>query len=223
MALRLKGRAPAPGEPDRRYYMIDVQEGYRRVRISTGTRDLATATRREQAVLDALRADIEVPEEVLRELVRGKARTLTAAQAKAKASKRTLREAMDDALADRNGWARLRSLDTLRSNCKVICEHLGGDRPVAGIDQAAVEELEDKMLRDESSPTTVNRKMHCLMQVLRREKKLGRFTDLSVASQTLLNDIARLLNGRPRKTLDWKTPEEALAEEMAELSSRCCA
>ena len=40
------------------------------------------------------------------------------------------------------------------------------------------------------------------------------------ASQTMLNDIARLLNGRPRKTLDWRTPEEAMAEEIANLSNR---
>jgi len=39
-------------------------------------------------------------------------------------------------------------------------------------------------------------------------------TDLSSVSQTQLNDIARLLNGRPRQTLGWKTPEEALAEEI---------
>jgi len=31
----------------------------------------------------------------------------------------------------------------------------------------------------------------------------------SLASQTVLNDIARLLNSRPRKTLEWKTPEDA--------------
>lgn len=45
---------------------------------------------------------------------------------------------------------------------------------------------------------------------------------MSIASQTFLNDIARLLNSRPRKTLEWKTPEDALAEGMAKLSSGCC-
>jgi IS30 family transposase len=44
-------------------------------------------------------------------------------------------------------------------------------------------------------------------------------TDLSGASQTWLNDIAWLLNGRPRKTLGWKTPAEAMAEEIAAFSS----
>ena len=43
--------------------------------------------------------------------------------------------------------------------------------------------------------------------------------DLSQVSQTQLNDIARLLNGRPRETLGWRTPEEALAEEMAKFSA----
>lgn len=52
---------------------------------------------------------------------------------------------------------------------------------------------------------------------------LPKGTDLSIASQTLLNDIARLLNGRPRKTLGWKSPEEAMAEELAKFSSPCVA
>ena len=40
-------------------------------------------------------------------------------------------------------------------------------------------------------------------------------TELSDASQTRLNDVAALMNSRLRKTLGWKTPAEAMAEEMA--------
>jgi len=40
-------------------------------------------------------------------------------------------------------------------------------------------------------------------------------TDLSDASQTWLNDVAALMNNRPRRTLGWKTLAEAMAEEMA--------
>jgi len=43
---------------------------------------------------------------------------------------------------------------------------------------------------------------------------LPKGTDLSLASQTMLNDIARLMNGRPRQTLNWKTPDEVLTEEI---------
>jgi IS30 family transposase len=44
-------------------------------------------------------------------------------------------------------------------------------------------------------------------------------TDLRGISQTELNDVARLMNQRPRKTLGWKTPEEAMAEELAAFKS----
>ena len=42
-------------------------------------------------------------------------------------------------------------------------------------------------------------------------------TDLSRLSQTYLNDVARLLNQRPRKVLGFATPEEAMAEELQAL------
>lgn len=43
---------------------------------------------------------------------------------------------------------------------------------------------------------------------------LRKGTELPIASQTLFNDISRLLNRRPRKTPGWKTPEVAMAEEL---------
>lgn len=46
-------------------------------------------------------------------------------------------------------------------------------------------------------------------------------TDHSTASQTQLNDIAKLLNGRPRKTLGWDTPEETLVKKW-NFTQTCC-
>jgi IS30 family transposase len=44
-------------------------------------------------------------------------------------------------------------------------------------------------------------------------------TDLCDASQTWRNDVAALMNNRPRKTLGWRTPAEVMAEELAAFRS----
>jgi IS30 family transposase len=44
-------------------------------------------------------------------------------------------------------------------------------------------------------------------------------TDLADISQTWLNDVAALMNNRPRKTLRWRTPAEAMADEIAAFRS----
>nr|WP_242628749.1 IS30 family transposase [Xanthomonas oryzae] len=44
--------------------------------------------------------------------------------------------------------------------------------------------------------------------------------DLSKASQAYLNNVADLMNARPRQTLGWKTPNQALEEEIAQFNSR---
>ena len=43
--------------------------------------------------------------------------------------------------------------------------------------------------------------------------------DLGDARQTWLNDVAALMNNRPRKTLGWRTPAEAMADEIAAFRS----
>jgi IS30 family transposase len=43
--------------------------------------------------------------------------------------------------------------------------------------------------------------------------------DLSDANQTRFNDIANLMNNRLRKTLGWRTPAEAMADEIAAFKS----
>ena len=44
-------------------------------------------------------------------------------------------------------------------------------------------------------------------------------TDLGNVSQTWLNEVAAMMNNRPRKTLGWRTPNEAMADEIAAFKS----
>jgi len=52
---------------------------------------------------------------------------------------------------------------------------------------------------------------------------LPKGTDLGQVTQTQLNDIVELMNNRPRKTLDFKTPNEVMAEELNQVAKECCA
>ncbi|WP_428999861.1 hypothetical protein, partial [Stenotrophomonas maltophilia] len=73
---------------------------------------------------------------------------------------------MDDALDDRNFWGKLRSIDTVRTNCKVVQSYLGEETPINDITQAAVNDMAQRMLADKAAPATVNRKMQCLLALL---------------------------------------------------------
>lgn len=48
---------------------------------------------------------------------------------------------------------------------------------------------------------------------------MSKGTDLGHVSQTWLNDVAALMNNRPRKTLGWRTPAEAMADKIAAFKS----
>ncbi|CAD2254534.1 site-specific integrase [Xanthomonas arboricola] len=173
MPLRLKGTAPRPGEADRRYYMIDVQVGNRRERLSTGTRDKNLALRKEQNIIDALRDDPEVTTLELKRILRGE--RLAAIQDRRSEDRAwTLKEACDKCLKDREdgGWGEASSNATYATNCRMIQKFLGADTPVAFIDQEKVRDLADHLLdEEENAPATVNRKLFALMHVLAYAKQ----------------------------------------------------
>jgi len=175
MPLELKGAKPAPGGVDRRYYFISTAVSGRRLRFSTGTRDKALAARREQAVVDAVRADPDASDDLLRALARGS--TEDAAKARAAAAEGwTIKQAADSCLSDPQGWARLRSIDTYVTNCKSFVEFFGERRPVSTIDLGALNEFVKHLLdRERNTTTTVNRKVFALRSVLRHAKDHGHY------------------------------------------------
>ncbi|WP_235172469.1 tyrosine-type recombinase/integrase [Xanthomonas citri] len=172
MPLRLKGTAPRPGEADRRYYMIDVQVGNRRERLSTGTRDRHLAEKKEQNIIDALRDDPDVTSLELKRILRGE--RLAAIQERRQETKAwSLKEACDACLRDRGegGWGTALSNNTYKVNCGQAQNYLTPDLPVAFIDQEKIDEYADFLINEEeNAEATVNRKLFALMHVLAYSK-----------------------------------------------------
>ena len=173
MPLHLKGKKPAPGELDRRYYMIDVSEGSRRVRLSAGTRDKDRALLKEQAILDALQNDPGVSDDVLRAIVRGELRA--ARMAASRAAGTTLTEAFGRALKDPRAWGpeKITRPDAIEANRAVLERIIGKDFPVAAITEDVLAEATKSMLEgaDRKPPkrrstATVNRKLDTLKRLL---------------------------------------------------------
>lgn len=175
MPLELKGAKPAPGGVDRRYYFINTTVAGRRLRYSTGTRDKALASRREQAVVDAARADADASDELLRALARGSTEEAAKARAAAEAGW-TIGQAVAACLSDPQGWARRASVATYETNCKSFVAFFGADRAVSTIDRDALDALVVHLLDTErNSRTTVNRKVFALRSVLKHAKRRGHY------------------------------------------------
>jgi len=91
-------------------------------------------------------------------------------------------------------------------------------KPALVPDTALYQHVHDRLVYDCWSPEQISSHLHA-NGLLRQFLPKG--ADLSEVSQLQLNRIAKLLNGRPRKTLNWKTPEEAMTEEIKKFSD-CC-
>lgn len=144
MPLELKGSHPRPGETDTRYYMIRIQVAGRRVVISSGTHDKKNATAKEQAILNALRENPNIPKESLVALVTGhnSLRHRTALKA---SGGLTLREAFDRCLKSPTVWGGAKTAPWYARNADTICAILGGDTPLAAIQFAEVKRLTETL------------------------------------------------------------------------------
>lgn len=171
--VRLKGVKPAPGEPDRRYYMIDFQEGNRRVRLSSGTRDKVLAERREQLALDAVREDINVPKETLLNLVRGSTRAAAIIQRNSSASPaNTLKSTFDLVMHDKyEQRPKTRAYYTRTMNA--LFKFIPADTPINAIDSDMIEKAIRDMTHGKGAITgsTANRRLAGLSITLRYAAK----------------------------------------------------
>ena len=75
--------------------------------------------------------------------------------------------------------------------------------------------LRQSLAYDRGSEAATRTPMACLLLQF-----MPKGTELSVLSQTQLNGIARLLNGRPKETLNRHTSKEVMSEEISSFQSR---
>lgn len=168
MALRLKGKAPEHGEVDRRYYMIDVQEGRRRERLSSGTRNRALAEKKEQLVVDALRRDLSIPKSELVALVRGEARaaSINAQRASGPTFGQIGKLVCDEVWARRpHTWPKNKTL------YDKVLEVVGADTPVEAIDLTRIRKFIDEWRAAKNQAGTINRKLSMVSCVLKRAEE----------------------------------------------------
>lgn len=144
MPIELKGRHPAPGEVDTRYYMIRVQVAGRRVVLSSGTKDKRTATTKEQAVLDLLRANPNVSKEDLVAAVTGNG-SLRHKAALRSSQGLSLRASFDRCLKSPSVWAGKKTVSWYARQADVICGILGADTPLAAVDYHAIQRLTETL------------------------------------------------------------------------------
>jgi integrase len=155
MPLELRGKVK-PGQPDRRYYMIRVQEAGRRVVISSGTRDKNLALKKEQAIVEALRADHTTSKANLVALVRGTGHVRHKAAVRLDAPL-TLAEAIRLCFADREIWGLIKSKSSYKSNLKRLTDYFGENTPVAGISSKGLKDFTNALFEDGLTTGAVNR------------------------------------------------------------------
>ena len=173
MPVKLKGHV-RPGDADRRYYMIRVQVDGRRVVVSSNSNDKAIALRKESMVINALRANISIPQEDIVALVTG-SNTARHKAAIRHSGGMTLKEAFDKCLKSPTIWRNIKAISLYTKNCEVIEGILGADTPIASLSHTDIERLtltlveKQKPGKDNAGKTlsgaTVNNHLACLRRM----------------------------------------------------------
>jgi len=163
MTLQLKGTVKA-GQTDRRYYMIRVQVDGRREVMSSGTRDRTAALVKEQAIVNALRANPNISKADLIAMTRGDASAMHRAALK-QSNGITLHDAFARCFADPEVWRNIRARRGYEILCAEIELHFGYDRPLQSMKGKECKEFAKLLLDKGLAPSTVNKRLACLSKV----------------------------------------------------------